>query len=49
MQNMQSVIKIHPLDNVAVALRDLSAGETIDVESFLLCCQPISLVATNLR
>ncbi|OAT59294.1 altronate hydrolase [Obesumbacterium proteus ATCC 12841] len=33
MQNMPSVIKIHPLDNVAVALRDLSAGETLSVES----------------
>ncbi|MDN6774717.1 MAG: altronate dehydratase family protein, partial [Enterobacterales bacterium] len=30
---MPSVIKIHPLDNVAVALRDLSAGETLSVES----------------
>lgn len=27
---MQSMIKIHPRDNVAVALRDLAQGETID-------------------
>ncbi|PWC17874.1 UxaA family hydrolase [Brenneria corticis] len=26
---MQSVIKIHPVDNVAVALRDLAPGETV--------------------
>lgn len=29
---MQSVITIHPLDNVAVALRDLDAGETIALD-----------------
>ena len=33
MQNMPSVIKIHPLDNVAVAMRDNSAGKTLSVES----------------
>ena len=44
MQNMPSVIKIHPLDNVAVALRDLNAGETLSVES-----QPIHLLSDIAR
>lgn len=30
---MQSMVKIHSLDNVAVALRDLAAGETLRIES----------------
>lgn len=30
---MQSTVKIHSLDNVAVALRDLAAGETLRVEA----------------
>ncbi|CAI0996435.1 UxaA family hydrolase [Serratia grimesii] len=30
---MQSMVKIHSLDNVAVALRDLAAGETLWIES----------------
>ncbi|WP_395755198.1 UxaA family hydrolase [Edwardsiella ictaluri] len=29
---MQSIIKIHPQDNVAVALRDLASGETIALD-----------------
>lgn len=29
---MQSIIKIHPQDNVAVALRDLVSGETIALD-----------------
>ena len=27
--SMQSIIKIHSLDNVAVALRDVAQGETV--------------------
>lgn len=30
---MQSMVKIHSLDNVAVALRDLAAGETLALEA----------------
>jgi altronate hydrolase len=30
---MQDAIKIHPLDNVAVALQDLTAGHTVTLES----------------
>ncbi|MDU6080416.1 MAG: SAF domain-containing protein, partial [Pantoea sp.] len=29
---MQDAIKIHSQDNVAVALRDLDAGQTIDLQ-----------------
>ncbi len=29
---MQSTIKIHEQDNVAVALRDLAAGETVELD-----------------
>lgn len=31
---MQNIIKIHPLDNVAVALQDLAADERIESGEF---------------
>ncbi|MBJ2067988.1 UxaA family hydrolase [Serratia odorifera] len=39
---MQSIIKIHSLDNVAVALQDLDAGETLTQEAIALTLpQPV--------
>ncbi|PPZ20934.1 altronate hydrolase, partial [Escherichia coli] len=40
---MQSIIKIHSLDNVAVALRDLQQDETIAVDSHTVTLlQPVA-------
>ncbi|MBA0216330.1 altronate dehydratase [Pectobacterium brasiliense] len=36
---MQSIIKIHSLDNVAVALRDVEQGETVSVDSHTVTLQ----------
>ena len=33
---MQAVIRIHPTDNVAVALRELQAGEVVELEGAAL-------------
>jgi len=38
---MQAFIKIHPTDNVVVALRDLNAGEVIDVDGGVTALGPI--------
>lgn len=39
---MQNIIKIHPLDNVAVALQDLAADERIESGEFSVkLAQPV--------
>ena len=46
---MQSTIKIHEQDNVAVALRDLAAGERVELEGAVIqLAQPVAR-GTNLR
>lgn len=42
-------IKIHALDNVAVALADLAEGTEVSVDSKLLGCAGMLLVDINLR
>ncbi|CNI49274.1 MULTISPECIES: altronate dehydratase family protein [Yersinia] len=40
---MQSIIKIHPLDNVAVALQDLAADDVLDIGEFhVKLAQPVA-------
>ncbi len=51
---MQSIIQIHPADNVAVALRDLENGEQRRSWRYSLCCLSrwrvgINLPCTRLR
>ncbi|MBN3053878.1 hypothetical protein H4F45_21075 [Pectobacterium brasiliense] len=36
---MQSFIKIHSLDNVSVAIRDVEQGDTVSVDSHTLTLQ----------
>ena len=46
---MQSTIKIHEQDNVAVALRDLAAGETVELAGVAFpLAQPVAR-GTSLR
>ncbi|MGX9461265.1 UxaA family hydrolase [Shewanella sp. A14] len=34
---MKDIIKLHPLDDVAIALRDINAGETFNIDQLSLC------------
>ena len=40
---MQSIIKIHPLDNVAVALQDLATDDVLEIGDFSVkLAQPVA-------